>query len=205
MKLSTRGSAMIEFAVVMPFWITVFFGTVAMGTNLTRSIQVVQTSRDLANMYARGTDFSSPGFQNLLTGGGSPPSASLVQGMDLSATGNAVIYLSQVRRVYSADADCGSCANTGKDVFVNRIVFGNTSLFASYLGSLSPTDQDARKNTKNPTTLTIDQTNQNQIFPVSYTVPGNGKVAFVAEVFMSSPDLSFLGFGKAGNYSRQVF
>src|SRR5882757_7858956 len=100
---SSSGSAMVEFAVVMPFWITVFFGTVAMGTNLTRSIQVVQASRDLANMYARGTDFSSPGFQNLLTGGGSPPSASIVQGMDLSSTGNAVIYLSQVRRVYAAD------------------------------------------------------------------------------------------------------
>src|SRR5207253_2459410 len=151
-------------------------------------------------------DFSSQGFQNLLTGGGSPPSASIVQGMDLSSTGNAVIYLSQVRRVYAADADCATtCANAGKDVFVNRVVFGNTSLYSSILGSLATTDLDAHDNTKNPTTQTIDRTNQASIFPSSYIVPGNGKVSYVAEVFMASPDLAFLGFGKAGNYSRQVF
>src|SRR5260370_29884443 len=59
------GNTMMEFAVVMPFWVVLLFGTIALGINLTRSIQVVQTSRDLANMCARGTDFTSAGFQNL--------------------------------------------------------------------------------------------------------------------------------------------
>jgi Flp pilus assembly protein TadG len=204
-KNGERGNTMIEFAVVMPFWIAVLFGTIAMGTNLTRSIQTVQTSRDLANMYARGTDFSSPGFQNLITGDGGL-SASLVQGMDLSATGNAVIYLSQVRHVYTTDNDCPACANAGSDVFVNQVVFGNTSLFSSYLGPSPPAgDLDSKDNTKNPTTLPADRTNQNALFPSSYVMPGNGTVAFVVEVFVASQDVTFLGFSGAGNYSRAIF
>jgi Flp pilus assembly protein TadG len=206
-KNGERGNTMIEFAVVMPFWIAVLFGTIALGTNLTRSIQTVQTSRDLANMYARGTDFSSSsaGFQNLITGDGGA-SASLVQGMDLSNTGNAVIYLSQVRHVYSTDNDCASCANAGSDVFVNQVVFGNTSLFSSFLGTSPPSsDLDAHDNTKNPTTLAGDKTNQNALFPSTYVMPGNGTVAFVVEVFVASQDVTFLGFTGAGNYSRAVF
>ena len=199
-----RGNTMMEFAVVMPFWLTVLFGTMAMGTNLTRTIQVVQVSRDLASMYAKGTDFSAAGFQNLITGGSG--SASLVQGMDLSAGGNAVIYLSQVRHVYSTDADCASCANAGKDVFINQVVFGNTALFTSYLGPSPPaSDLDTHDNTKNPTTLAADMTNQKALFPASYPVPGNGTVAFVVEVFMASQDVKFLGFNGAGNYSRAIF
>ena len=105
-KKNERGNSMVEFAIVMPFWIAVLFGMIAMGTNLTRSIQVVQTSRDLGNMYAQGTDFSALGFQNLITGGGSPPSASLVQGMNLdSASGNAVIIFSKVRHINAADTE----------------------------------------------------------------------------------------------------
>jgi hypothetical protein len=209
-KKGERGNTMIEFAVVMPFWISVLFGTIALGTNLTRSIQVVQVSRDLASMYARGTDFSSPGFQNLITGGGGA-SASLVQGMDLSSGGNAVIYLSQVRHVYGGatpDADCGggACANAGKDVYVNQVVFGNPTLFTSYLGSgPDSADLDTHDSTKNPTTDAGDKTNQNALFPVTYTMPGNGSVAFVVEVFMASQDVKFLGFSGAGNYSRAIF
>src|SRR5438128_995124 len=100
-KNSERGNTMIEFAAVMPFWIAVLFGTVALGTNLTRTIQVVQVSRDLASMYANGTDFTASGFHNLITGANG--SVSLVQGMDLinpvTSGGNAVIYLSQVRHI----------------------------------------------------------------------------------------------------------
>src|ERR1035438_10568819 len=108
-KNSERGNSMVEFALVAPFWIAVLFGTVAVGTNLTRTIQVVQSSRDLGNMYAKGTDFSATASQYLITGDGGS-SASLVQGMQLSvpsvASDNAVVIFSQVRHVYSTDADC---------------------------------------------------------------------------------------------------
>jgi hypothetical protein len=204
-KNGERGNTMIEFAVVMPFCLSVLFGTVAMGTNLTRTIQVVQVSRDLANMYARGTDFSAAGFQNLITGGSG--SASLVQGMDLSAGGNAVIYLSQVRHVYAADGDCASsCGNAGSDVFTNQIVFGNSALYSSYLGTSPPaSDLDTHGYTKNPTTLAGDKTNQKALFPASYVWPDKGYVAFVVEVFVASQDIKFLGFNGAGNYARAIF
>src|SRR5437868_15425185 len=112
-KRTERGNAILEFALVAPYWILVLFGTIAVGMNLTRTIEVVQISRDVDHMYAKGADFSSPSITNLLTGGGSPASTSLVRGMDLSSTGNAVIILSQVRHVYSTDFDCASvtCGN----------------------------------------------------------------------------------------------
>jgi hypothetical protein len=206
-KKSERGNSLIEFGLVAPFWIAVFFGTIAVGVNLTRSIQVVQISRDLGHMYAKGADFSSPSITNLLTGGGSPPSTSLVQGMDLSSSGNAVIILSQVRHVYSTDSDCtsGTCANAGSDVFMNRITIGNTSLRSSFLGDPGSSDLDAQGNAKNPTTLTTDKTNQNALFASTYTKPGGGAVAFVVEIYMSSSEMSFLGYGGSGNYSRAVF
>jgi hypothetical protein len=206
-KRGESGNTMVEFAVVAPFWIAMLFGTVAMGTNLTRTIQVIQTSRDLGDMYAKGTDFSATGSQNLITGD-SGNSASLVQGMDLSSTGNAVIYFSQVRHVLSTDTDCsgGSCANAGKYVYENYITFGNTGLFSSYVGSgPHSTDLDSHKNTLHPTSDALDQTNQNLLFASTYTQPGNANVAYVVEVYMTSSDLSFMGFGGSGNYSRVVF
>ena len=122
-KKSESGNTMVEFAIVAPFWIAVLFGTVAVGTNLTRTIQVVQASRDLGDMYAKGADFTAASSQYLITGDGGN-SASLVQGMRLSvpsvASDNAVVIFSQVRHVYSTDTDCtgGTCANQGKDVFM---------------------------------------------------------------------------------------
>jgi TadE-like protein len=206
-KRTERGNAIVEFALVAPYWVVVLFGTIAVGMNLTRTTQVVQVSRDLAHMYAKGADFSSPSIMNLLTGAGSPPSTSLVQGMDLSSTGNTVIILSQVRHVYSTDFDCASsaCGNAGSDVFVNRIVIGNASLTASSLGDPNSADLDAHGNTKNPTTNAADRTNQTALFAPSYTWPGNGAVAYVAEIYVSSPELSFLGYSGAGNYSRAIF
>jgi hypothetical protein len=209
-KSGESGNTMVEFALVAPFWIAMLFGTVAMGTNLTRTIQVVQTSRDLANMYAKGTDFSAVGMQNLITGDGGS-SAALIQGMTLTypagTTGNAVIYFSQVRHVLSADIDCAStCANANSYVYVNYLPYGNTTLFSSYVGhGPDSADLNSQGNTNNPLTDTSDKTNQALLFANSYTMPGNASVAYVVEVYMSSPDLSFLGFGSSGNYSRAVF
>src|SRR5580704_17805137 len=108
-KKSERGNSMVEFAIVAPFWIAVLFGTVAVGTNLTRTIQVVQASRDLGDMYAKGADFTATSSQYLITGDGGS-SASLVQGMAISvpsvASDNAVVIFSQVRHIYSTDTDC---------------------------------------------------------------------------------------------------
>jgi Flp pilus assembly protein TadG len=215
-KKSERGNSMVEFAIVMPFWIALLFGMLAVGTNLTRTIQVIQTSRDLGNMYAQGTDFSASGFQNLITGGGSPPSASLVQGMNLnSASGNAVIIFSKVRHVYAADIDCANtCANKNTDVFINRIIIGNSAMFTSALGNPKAADLNSAGNTLNPLTEPLDKTNGLLLFKAPYTIP-SGKLAFVVEVYQASPDVSFLNFnlgsglnlqfGNAGNYSRQVF
>ncbi len=209
---SERGNSMVEFAIVIWFWCMLFIGTMAVGLSLTRTLQVIQTARDLGHMYAKGADFSQLGYSNLLTGGGTPASASLVQGMTLTGSGNTVIYFTQIRHVFSTDGDCSSCANAGKDVILNRIVFGNTGLFTSVLGSPDGTDLDTHGNTKHPLTDTGDRSTQFQLIAPTGTFTGltSGAVAYVAEVYMTAPNLglvglSTMGLGNTANYTRVIF
>jgi hypothetical protein len=214
------GSSLIEFALVLWFWCMLFIGTVALGLNLTRTLQVIQTARDLGHMYAKGADFSSAGYTNLLTGGGTPPSASLVSGMTLTAGGNAVVIFSQVRHIYTGDGDCTpSCTNGGFDVFLNQIIIGNTSLRSSVLGNPDPADlvvSPANGNTINPTTHLADRTSQFQLIPPTgtYTGMGSQAAAYVVEIYMAQPAVPFtgpfaglpaVGATNTGNYTRVVF
>jgi hypothetical protein len=208
-----RGNSMVEFAIVLWFWSMLFIGTMAVGLSLTRTLQVIQTARDLGHMYAKGADFSTAGYTNLLTGGGTPPSASLVQGMVLTGSGiNTVIYFTQVRHVLTTDGDCSGCANAGYDVILNRVAFGNTGLFSSVLGNPDSTDLDTHGNTKHPLTDSSDKSSQFVLIPAVGTftgMPANA-VAYVAEIYMTAPNLgivgvSTLGLANAANYSRVVF
>jgi hypothetical protein len=208
-----RGNSMIEFAIVLWFWSMLFIGTMAVGLSLTRTLQVIQTARDLGHMYAKGADFSTTGYTNLLTGGGTPPSASLVQGMVLTGSGiNTVIYFTQIRHVFSADGDCSGCANAGQDVILNRVAFGNTALFSSVLGNPDSGDLDAHGNSRTPLTDTSDRSSQFVLVPSVGTFTGltSNAVAYVAEVYMTAPNLgivgvSTLGLANGANYSRVVF
>jgi hypothetical protein len=201
-----RGNSMVEFAIVIWLWSLLLLGTVAIGLTLTSILQVVQTSRDLAHMYAAGVDFTSLADTNLLTGGGG--SASLVQGMVLTGGGqNAMVVFSQVRHVYSADSDCNACPNADKDVFLNQVVFGNTGLYPSVLGSPDSADLNSKGNTKNYLTHTADVTSQFQLFS---SLMASKDVAYVVEVYMAGSSVPFaglagMGLTTTGNYSRAVF
>ena len=55
-----KGSMLVEFVLVMALvMVPLLLGTMVVGFNLIRSIQVNQINRDAGHMYARGVDFSS--------------------------------------------------------------------------------------------------------------------------------------------------
>ncbi|MGD0578520.1 MAG: hypothetical protein ABSC08_06290, partial [Bryobacteraceae bacterium] len=55
-----KGSMFVEFVLVVALvMVPLLLGTMVVGFNLIRSIQVNQVNRDAGHMYARGVDFSS--------------------------------------------------------------------------------------------------------------------------------------------------
>src|SRR5579884_4342266 len=115
---SERGTSIIEFAVVSIVLIPLLFGVVAFGVNLGHTTQVIQISRDVGHMYAKGVDFSLPGNQNIVVNLATP------MGMTSTTAGNGVVILSRIQQVYTSDCTAnglsgGSCSNNGADVIVN--------------------------------------------------------------------------------------
>lgn len=217
-KRRQLGSAITEFAVVIPFIAIAFFGTVSFGIALGRYVQVVQVCRDLAHMYADGVDFTQAGAQAI--------AVKLAQGTGMTANGgNGVVILSRVRQVYTADctaAGYGSCPNAGLMVFTQRIVIGNTALRASSFGTPNAAILNAQGNI-NPsvylqnTDATV-RTNGN--LAAIYTAAGQpaglaqGDSPWLAEVYFTAPDISFLDFSyspnlktstSGGAYARFIF
>jgi len=107
------------------------------GTNVDRTDQANQVSRDLASMYAQGMDFSIPANQKIAM------RVASASGLEVDG-GQAVLILSKIKVV--READCGStpileCANQGYPVITQRYVIGNGSLRTSSFGS--PLDIDS--------------------------------------------------------------
>lgn len=196
-----RGSAALEFALVVIAAVPLLFGTVAMGVTMGRGIQTIQVTRDVAHMYALGVDFSTTGAQNLAT--------TLAQGFNLHSNGDAVLIFSQIVTVYQADCNAagmgGQCTNIGKTVFAQRIIIGNSSLRTSafgtppaqYIGSqgnIAPTDYYRQP--------TLVATGFGQLLS-----QGDGDTAWIVEGYFSTPDLSFLNSSNNGGgiYAREIF
>jgi hypothetical protein len=127
-----RGSSLIEFVLSSMFWVTLLIGTLVIGGNLVKSIQVVQLCRDVGHMWAYGVDFSQASNQNLI--------AKLAQGLNFSTSGsgNGVVILSSVTYIGPNQctagglaADTTSCPNLNQTVFTRRVVAGNSSVRAS--------------------------------------------------------------------------
>ena len=110
-----RGTALIEFAIVMTMLIPMFFGMVIFGISAGRAIQATQFTRDMGHLYAMGVDFSTASSQSLMM--------NLAQNLDVSSTGGVVIF-SQIKKVYQADCDAqimSTCPNISTFVFAHRL------------------------------------------------------------------------------------
>jgi hypothetical protein len=135
-----QGVSIVEFCFAMMVLVPLLLGTIGIGLNLVLDLQTIELARDAGHMYARGADFSQPGYQTELASIGSDVGLSTTAG-----SGSAVVILSQVLYV-----DVGICTSDGKVdkngnpsgctnyqqwVFTQRLVIGNSSLKSSIFGS----------------------------------------------------------------------
>src|ERR1700686_1149561 len=100
---SARGSAMIELALILSVSLPMLLGVTGIGIRLGRSLEGLQLTRDVAHMYAMGTDFSLSGTQAI--------ARTLSRDFSLTSTGNGVLILSRVVKVFQADCTAAGLPN----------------------------------------------------------------------------------------------
>ena len=194
-----RGTEVIEFALVASVLLPFLFGTIVVGLNLGRSVQVTQVSRDAGHMYSRSVDFSDATNQSLIE--------RLAQGLNIHVTGGAgVVILSTIMFVGQAQCDAaglsgGACSNLNQPVFIHRIVIGNPSARSSTFGTPNPGIVDGNGQVSDYLT---DASTRAAGFAAVLPLAA-GEVAYVSEVYVPSSDYGLPGYMATGVYSRTVF
>ncbi len=203
-RRSRRGSVIVETVLCMLVLMPLLLGTMVIGVNLARAIQVNQFSRDVGHLYAYGIDFKLAGNQNLLT--------HLAQGLNVQTSGgNGVIIFSNVTFVAEQDCTAGglegnssSCPNLGQAVITRRFVVGNSSLLTSHFGTPPGGDIDSNGYIK-PAYYLTHPSDRATGFADIMTI-ASGQVAWVTEVFVAAPDLDIPGFMRGtGTYAYNIF
>ena len=193
-----RGSGLTEFVLCFAlFWVPFFFGLWRVGLSIARAIQVTEVCRDAAHMAAYGINFTDSNNQAILQ--------KVAQGLNLSASGSSVLILSTVTYVSSTNctnaglqANTSSCPNMDQDVFISRIVIGNTSVRASAFGTPSSSDI-ASDGTIAINTYLTDPTCRAVGFSNLMTL-SSGQLAYLSEMTLISADLA-----NAASSARSIF
>src|ERR1035438_134388 len=127
-----KGSLFVEFVLVVALvMVPLLLGTMVVGFNLIRSIQVNQINRDAGHMFARGVDFSSD------SNGQIDRSILFQMAPRLQVTtsaGTGVLILSAIE--YIGATTCTGCSNLNHAVFTQQIIIGNAALRASNFGTV---------------------------------------------------------------------
>ena len=212
-----RGSALIEFVLCTAlFWLPLFLGTLIIGFNLIRAIQVTQVCRDTGHMYANGVDFSQSG------GAAQTLAVNLVPGLNITPAGNGAIILSTIAFVDSALCATGgytgspaTCPNIGDMVFTRRIVIGNSSGTAPYISAFGAPSASIMDPSGNGNVVPGSPSHSGYLNDPSAVATGFSNVitftnsaqsAYLSEMTVTSPDFSFGGFyGVPQVSARSIF
>ncbi|MGH9582550.1 MAG: TadE family protein [Bryobacteraceae bacterium] len=198
-----RGSAVIEFVMIALFCVPLLLGTIVLGLDLIREMQVTQVARDAGRMYSTGIDFTQTSNQNLLV--------SLSHGLNLSASGggDGVVIFSTLIYVDTTACQAGNvplnqCSNLNHTVFIKRVVVGNSAIYTSSFGTPSSSLMDSQGNLSTSGYLTNSSARADAFYNL---LPlGTGQYAFMAEVYVSSPGYDFWSFlGTPATYARSIF
>jgi hypothetical protein len=193
---------MIEFALCMSFLTPLLLGTFNVGMNLGRNLQVTQLARNTGHMYVRWVDFTQPASQDLIV--------RLAQGLNLQRSGgDGLVILSQVTVPTTEDCTAASlssseCVNQDQAVVIHRVAFGNASLLTSRFGNPPPAAIDSTGSIS----PTVYLTNSAVRVPnwTNVLTLNDGEVAYVAEVYVKSPQWSLNGAGGSeGVYARSIY
>lgn len=203
-RSKARGSALVEFVICCLVWVPLLLGTIFVGINVARSIEVTQVCRDAGHMYAYGVDFSQPANQAILV--------QLATGFYMTTdAGNGVFILSTVMLIGPQQCqagglqpNAGSCPNLNDVVFTRRIVVGNHSLRASNYGTPNPAYISSNGSISSTGYLT-DGSMRVPGLPSALTIAA-GQSAYVSETYFSAPDLNWNTFAtNQGVYSSFIF
>ncbi len=208
-----RGQEIIEFAFVALLFAPLFLGMFVIGMNLIMSIQANNMVRNLGDLYIHGADFSTYPYQQLAQRMGTGlnlqmPSFSGNLQSNTAASGDGIIWITQVMYVgATTDPNCvaagnGNCTNHDSFVFMQRVVFGSstvTSQHASSMGDPTGATLSSQGSVANPVTdvtaklppagqaamVALWQTNANGQAPLA-----DGQVFYAAEGFFQTPSLT---------------
>lgn len=180
------------------FLVPLLFGTVNVGMNITRSIQVMQVSRDAGHMFARYVDFSLAGNQDIIV--------RLAAGLGMTRTGGyGRVTLSKVMFVGAAECTAASltdaqCKNKNYPVIMQQLVIGNSTLKSSSFGT--PGNKDGQGFVPSYLTDTSARaTNFTTLLALQ-----SGEFAYVSEAYFKDPSYDFLGKQKGTSiYARTLF
>jgi hypothetical protein len=191
---------MVELALAMSLILPLLLGVGAIGIRLGRTLQATQLTRDVAHMYALGSDFSLPGTQAI--------ARTLSRNYDLSGTGRAVLLFSRIQKVQQTDCNAAgvpTCPNLNLTVFTQRVVIGNNALRASNFGTPPSTYVGSGGNI-----ASANYCKQTSLVAVGFNsvlALTAGQSSTVVEGYFAMPDLDFLNFPNAGGgyYVRFLF
>jgi len=223
-----RGQEIIEFAFVALLFVPMFLGMFVTGMNLIMSIQANNMIRNLGDMYIHGADFSSYQYQQLAQRMGTGlnlqmPSFSGNLQSNTASNGNGIIRITQVMYVgKTSDPNCvaagaGNCTNHDSFVFIQRVVFGNSTLATQYPSSMgdpagatisaqgSVSNYVTDTNAKLPTAgqaamVALWQTSANGQAPLT-----DGQVFYAAEGYFQTPSFSLGNNSSQGVSVRSFF
>ncbi len=185
-RTKSRGTALVEFAIVMGIMIPMFFGMVVIGLSSTSGIQAVQVTRDLGHMYSLGVDFSSATTNDELA-------LDLAQGLSLTPSGTGVVLFTQIKQVFTADCTAqalGSCPNANQFVIVQRLKIGNGTVRTSTFGTPTATYVDAKGNISPANYLTIGSLVAANTEVLPAVAAGNS--VYATESYFQLPALQYL-------------
>ena len=208
-----RGVAVMEFTFSLLFLIPLLLGVFIFGFKLIRSLEMTQVTRDLGAMYLRGVDFRGAGAQQT--------AQTLAEDYNMTATGTSVAILSRVKLITAADCTLANavapvvagsaCANSGKLVFTEQLIVGNSAAGSSHFGA-PPVQPNSctpiAQGTPCVYTVTVKDLGRNTNaqttnFPM---VLNAGEFAYVAEMVNQTPDLNIPGLsGGPLVYARAIF
>ena len=196
------GNAIVEFALVAIFLVSMLMGTFSIGMTLTRSVQAGVVSRDAGAMFMRYVDFTITANKNILV--------RLANGMGMTATGGAgVVIMTQITKI--GDAQCtaggltpGSCQNNGRNVVTKRVVVGNPAVYTTTYGNpsggiIQPDGTITATNYLNDASARADG------FATAMTL-NDGEFAYVSEAYFQTPEISMPGYRDTTYvYQRNIF
>ena len=214
-RSSEKGASVIEFALITFTLVPLLIGAGIVGVNLVRTLQTEQLARDAGHMFARGTDFSASGNQEILVNIGSS--------LNLSATagsGNAVVILSELTYVdnnacatggaVNSQGQPSGCTNLSKWVFTKRLSIGNSSIRTSAMGTPSGVTIGSNGSISASDYVTkagavAQFSSINPYSNVSGTISGlpSGQVLYIAEA--SATGYSIAPYGVASTYAFGLF